>query len=797
MSAPAHERITELYEGTIGTPAEQRLLAARIHWMISQVDGTEVLDIGCGQGIAALLLAREGRRAVGIDRDFELIEWARERCGAEPEAVRRRLVYELAEATSLPFQDASFDAVLLGAVLEEQVDPGQVVREALRVLRPGGRLAITSLYAELRAPPFGEPLYLQGLIRLLTERIEVEDIALLDRYLAVAGIATPGGAAKPGVATWLGALGVAERNLARLLDEALVTRAELEQTQAELEQSRADAAQATERQRTLERTTEQQLSEARSEAQQRLDQLSSELMSARERLARTVAEVDPARRDAEETRQRLQLAERELSALRGAVGEASHDVAALQTERAALQAERAALVREATEAAGQAVRLQDALAAERAAASHARREATENKIEAEAAHHEIAEKDAVIDRLNERTSEHAQRVAALQDSLAAAEAERARLVQRSHEAPAPVTAAPAATVRRHLGGPPAPRVLHLLARSLPHAQCPIALDRHGLLLAQRRAGLDSSAMTDLDFPWDLGVLDPPSCEFIDGIAYYRLHNPDQLSTEDRLASATRIGEQLLDIVEPQILHAASLDVAPLAVALAEAHSLRCVVELANDFPAGEGLDADLLAAADQVVALSAQQRDRAVEAGVPEERMAVVPAFVDTARFAAVSRPRRNGTRAPLVGVVAYQPDSPAADALRDAIAAAAEPARGVVLRVAGADEPRAAEQPPPEHEHITETVVAAGEVPARLAQLDIVIAATPHEALDAMAAGRPVVGVGAARDVAPSIDELPELLGDRRLRSKRGAAARKSIEAHNTAAAVEGYARLYAVGGA
>ena len=93
--------------------------------------------------------------------------------------------------------------------------------------------------------------------------------------------------------------------------------------------------------------------------------------------------------------------------------------------------------------------------------------------------------------------------------------------------------------------------------------------------------------------------------------------------------------------------------------------------------------------------------------------------------------------------------------------------------------------------------MLAAGEVPARLAQLDIVIAATPHEALDAMAAGRPVVGVGAARDVAPSIDELPELLGDRRLRSKRGAAARKSIEAHNTVAAVEGYARLYAVGGA
>ena len=46
-------------------------------------------------------------------------------------------------------------------------------------------------------------------------------------------------------------------------------------------------------------------------------------------------------------------------------------------------------------------------------------------------------------------------------------------------------------------------------------------------------------------------------------------------------------------------------------------------------------------------------------------------------------------------------------------------------------------------------------------------------------------------------IDELPRLLDDRRLRSARGAAARKSIEAHNTTAAVEAYARLYAVGGA
>ena len=77
MSEPAQDRVTELYEGMIGTAVEQRLLAARIHWMISQVEGSEVLDVGCGQGIATLLLAREGRRAVGLDRDC-----GRDRMGA-------------------------------------------------------------------------------------------------------------------------------------------------------------------------------------------------------------------------------------------------------------------------------------------------------------------------------------------------------------------------------------------------------------------------------------------------------------------------------------------------------------------------------------------------------------------------------------------------------------------------------------------------------------------------------------------------------------------------------------------
>jgi 2-polyprenyl-6-hydroxyphenyl methylase/3-demethylubiquinone-9 3-methyltransferase len=112
---------------------------ARIHhpWIAERLRarfGTyaRVLDVGCGAGFIANRLARDGYEVTGLDASPESLRVARlhDRTGS----VR----YEFGDALRLPYLDASFDAVCAMDFLEHVEEPGRVVREAARVLRPGG-----------------------------------------------------------------------------------------------------------------------------------------------------------------------------------------------------------------------------------------------------------------------------------------------------------------------------------------------------------------------------------------------------------------------------------------------------------------------------------------------------------------------------------------------------------------------------------------------------------------------------------------------------------------------------------
>jgi len=97
-----------------------------------------VLDIGCGPGTGLLRLRGKVPERVGVDVDAALIAIADE---IDPTAEHRVI-----DGASLPFADGSFDAAILSEVLEHvgHENKVSVVNEALRVLRPGGRLVITS-----------------------------------------------------------------------------------------------------------------------------------------------------------------------------------------------------------------------------------------------------------------------------------------------------------------------------------------------------------------------------------------------------------------------------------------------------------------------------------------------------------------------------------------------------------------------------------------------------------------------------------------------------------------------------
>lgn len=100
--------------------------------------GRRVLEIGVGMGADYLEWLKAGAVAAGVDLSAASIERARQRCvlaGYQPDL-------RVADAESLPFDDDSFDVVYSYGVLHHSPDTAQCIREARRVLKPGGRVSI-------------------------------------------------------------------------------------------------------------------------------------------------------------------------------------------------------------------------------------------------------------------------------------------------------------------------------------------------------------------------------------------------------------------------------------------------------------------------------------------------------------------------------------------------------------------------------------------------------------------------------------------------------------------------------
>jgi ubiquinone/menaquinone biosynthesis C-methylase UbiE len=121
--------------GLVGesSPARRRMVAA-----LELRGGERVLDVGCGTGLNfAALTERVGPRGsiVGIDLTPEMLDRARERGWGNVELIE-------GDATSLPFRDESFSAVCSALALSVIPDWSRALREAWRVLEPGGRLAV-------------------------------------------------------------------------------------------------------------------------------------------------------------------------------------------------------------------------------------------------------------------------------------------------------------------------------------------------------------------------------------------------------------------------------------------------------------------------------------------------------------------------------------------------------------------------------------------------------------------------------------------------------------------------------
>jgi ubiquinone/menaquinone biosynthesis C-methylase UbiE len=175
-----YEEVWEQLPGDLTPEAAARRRDFLLSWVSP---GDRVLDLGCGDGTFTAALSESGTHPTGADVAEAALRRARER---HPGADYARIEPH----GPWPFPDAGFDAVWAGEVIEHVADTESWVNEVRRVLRPGGRLLVTTprvgpLARARRAPdPRGQHLrfYTRRTLRDLLTDMGFTDVHVAARH---------------------------------------------------------------------------------------------------------------------------------------------------------------------------------------------------------------------------------------------------------------------------------------------------------------------------------------------------------------------------------------------------------------------------------------------------------------------------------------------------------------------------------------------------------------------------------------------------------------------------------------
>lgn len=129
-------------------PSPGQTWRALCHGLIRLTRGQRIVDLGCGNGRLAILLAQSGNAVIGIDNSEEQIRLARSHpAAAGPLPAGGSLEFRHAPMEATGLSGGAFDSVILSQSLHHAAKPKEAIAESRRLLAPGGRILILDLLA--------------------------------------------------------------------------------------------------------------------------------------------------------------------------------------------------------------------------------------------------------------------------------------------------------------------------------------------------------------------------------------------------------------------------------------------------------------------------------------------------------------------------------------------------------------------------------------------------------------------------------------------------------------------------
>jgi PEP-CTERM/exosortase A-associated glycosyltransferase len=208
------------------------------------------------------------------------------------------------------------------------------------------------------------------------------------------------------------------------------------------------------------------------------------------------------------------------------------------------------------------------------------------------------------------------------------------------------------------------RIVHMVGRSLPHAQVGYTIRTQAIVRSQKQVGLDPQVITSIGFP--PGALPSGGThEVIDGIDHFRLLDGGPLPTgmRDKLDRAHAVARPLVEALQPSLLHAASDYLnALLALALGADLQIPVVYEVrgfweeswlsrrdeaisknSDQYLLRRDIETRCMHEADHVITLGDTMKRDMISRGIPEDKITVIPNAVDLDSFVPASRDDRLG----------------------------------------------------------------------------------------------------------------------------------------------------------